>query len=136
MTFTDFFLEMLNGGAITPELLWLILCGRYLSKEATRRELDAWDWFSLPPSMNLILAVFISDAGVWLRSTIIWHWRWLGGGAFNEFQIGGLIVGGALIVLGFLCKIRAMTAPDQGDGPWLAAAALTIVVLAALLVFH
>lgn len=131
-----FFLEMLNGGAITPEFLWLVLLGIYLSRESQRRGLHWSDWFSLPPSMNLILAVFIADAGVWLRSLIVWNWRRTGAGEFNEAELLGLIVGGALIVLGFLCKIRAMTEPDHGPGPWLASAGLTALVLVAMLVFR
>jgi hypothetical protein len=129
-----FFLEMLNGGAITPELLWLVLLSIYLMRETRRRGLNALDWFALPPSMDLILAVFISDSGVCLRSVTIWAWRRFGGGgAFNPMQELLLIAGGALIVVGALCKIRALTRPDHGDGPWLLSMALTAVVLVLML---
>jgi hypothetical protein len=132
-----FFLEILNGGAITPELLWLILLARYLIAEARRRGLHGLAWFHLPPSMNLIVAIFICDAGVCLRSMTIWSWRRVfGAGDFSAVQSGLLIVGGALIVIGYLCKIRAVTEPDQGNGPWLRAATLTGAAIILLLVFR
>lgn len=135
--FSAFLLEMLNGGAVTPELLWLVLLAIYLSRESQRRNLRWFDWFHLPPSMSLMLAVFISDAGVWLRSFVIWNWRRSGGaGEFNELEVAVLIFGCTMIVLGFLCKIRAMTEPDHGRKPWLIAAALTVIALAAMLVFR
>lgn len=137
--FSAFFLEMLNGGAVTPETLWLVLLGVYLVKEARRRrEAHApVNWLGLPPSMNLILAVFICDTGVQLRSLTIWIWRRFDGAAeFSSLQTGLLIAGGLLIVIGTLCKIRALTQPDHGNGPWLRAAGLTIAVLALMLVFR
>lgn len=130
-----FFLEMLNGGAITPELLWLVLLAVYLSKESKRRGLHALDWFSLPPSMDLIVAVFLSDAGVWIRSTTIWVWRrFYGAGEFSNAQQLLLVIGGAMIVVGYLCKIRAWTKPDHGEMPYLVASAATAVVLIMMLV--
>lgn len=128
-------LELLNGGAVTPEMLWLVLLGVYLSKEAKRRGLRAVDWFSLPPSMNLILAVFISDLGVTLRSATVWAWRRFNGGAgdFSSIETAALIVGGTLIVVGSLCKIRAITEPDHGNGPWLLSMASAVVAILVLL---
>lgn len=131
---TDLALELLNGSAVTPELLWLVMIGMYLSKEAKRRGLHALDWFSLPPSMNFMVAIFISDLGIWLKTFTVWIWRRAGGGAFNELEVTLLIVSGVLILLGPLCKIRAMTAPDHGRGPWLIALAWTAVIAILLLV--
>lgn len=132
-----FLLEILNGGAVTPELFWLVLLAIYLSKESRRRGLHYLDWFSLPPSMDLILAVFISDAGVWLRSVTIWAWRRFDdAGDFNQAQQVLLIIGGAMIVVGHLCKIRAMTRPDHGNGPWLIAMASTAIILVGMLAFR
>lgn len=134
--FTDYrlLLEILNGGAITPELMWLVLLSVYLVREAKRRGLHFLDWFHLPPSMNLILAIYICDVGVYLRSITVWVWRINGGHEFSLVQSWLLVVGGGLIVLGTLCKIRAITAPDHGDRPWFVAGALTLLV-AAILVF-
>lgn len=132
-----FFLEMLNGGALTPELFWLVLLARYLARESKRRGLHMLDWISLPPSMDLMLAIFISDTGVWIRSLTIWAWRRFGGaGEFNQVQLALLICGGALIVVGYLCKVRALTRPDEGDVPWLTAMACSAVVLVVMLVFR
>lgn len=132
----DLALELLNGSAVTPELLWLVMIGLYLSKEARRRGLHALDWFNLPPSMNFMLAIFISDLGIWLKTFTVWLWRRSGAGPFNELEITLLAVSGVLILLGPLCKIRALTAPDHGRGPWLVALGWTIAIAAAMLVFR
>lgn len=131
-----FLLEILNGGAITPELIWLVLLTVYLVKEARRRNLHWFDWLHLPPSMNLILAIYVVDAGVTLRSITVWLWRVGGGGEFSALQNGLLIVGGGLIVLGYLCKIRALTSPDHGDLPWFVAGIITLVVVFLLVATH
>lgn len=137
MTDHAFFLEILNGGAVTPELLCLVLLGIYLSRESRRRGLHALDWFALPPSMNLVLAMFIFDSGVWLRSITIWVWRrFFGAGDFSAMQTALLIVGGGLIVVGSLCKIRALTAPDHGRAPWLLASIATLAAIVAIVVFR
>lgn len=132
-----FFLEMLNGGALTPETLWLVLLGTYLVRESKDRGLNPFDWFHLPPSMDLIVAVFICDAGVQIRSLTIWYWRRFGGaGEFTQVETFLLTLGGALIVMGYLCKIRAWTYPDHGNRPWLVAAASTAAALLALLLLR
>lgn len=135
---SPFLLEIMNGASVVPELLWLMLLGIYLSTESKRRGLHALDWFRLPPSMNLILAVFICDLGVNVRSTIVWAWRVRtdGIGDFTGFESGVLIFGAALIVFGSLCKIRAMTYPDQGSRPWLIATAWTALATAILIVLQ
>jgi hypothetical protein len=121
-------LELLNGGAITPELLWLGLLVHYLVKESRRRGLQALDWFNLPPSMNLILAIAICDFGTTLRSMTIWFWRRFGGGDFTDLQVLLLFTAGAFIAFGTLCKIRALTEPDHGWWPWLLATGATLAV--------
>lgn len=133
-----FLLEVLNGGAVTPELLWLVLLGIYLVKEAKRRGLRATDWFKLPPSMNLILAVFISDLGVSMRAAVVWFWRRFNGGVgdFSPFEASILITGCGLIVIGSLCKIRAITEPDHGNGPWLLSMLSAGVAILILLMLH
>lgn len=135
---SPFFLEILSGGAMTPELVCLVLLGIYLSKESKRRGLRRLDWFKLPPSMNLILAMFVYDVGVFLRTVTIWAWRRIDGGVGNLDGIEGLtlVIGGALIVLGSLCKIRALTRPDYGAAPWLAASVVSAVAIGLLLLFR
>lgn len=132
-----FLLEILNGGAITPELIWLSMLTVYLVREARRRGLHWFDWLHLPPSMNLILAIFITDAGVTLRSVTVWLWRRRGGGGdFSFFQSGLLIVGGGMLVLGYLCKIRALTSPDHGDMPWFVSGIISLLVVFLMVVSH
>ena len=132
------FLELLNGGAVTPEAIWLVLLTIYLAKEAKRRGLRRFDSLHLPPSMNLILAIYVCDAGVTIRSVTVWFWRRFGGGHsdFGPIESGLLTIGGALIVWGFLCKIRAITAPDHGDGPWITAMLASAIAIVALVVLR
>ena len=132
-----FFLEILNGGAVTPEVIVLALLAIYLSKESRRRGLRTLDWFHLPPIMNFILAVFIYDTGVCLRSETVWIWRrFSGAGDFSAIEGGLLILGGALIVLGALCTVRALTHPDHGNRPWLVASTLSAIAIMALIIWR
>jgi hypothetical protein len=133
---TEFFLEILNGGAVTPELIWLGILSVYLSRESRRRGLRWFDWFHLPPSMNLMLAIFIFDSAIVGRSWVVWAWRRFdGGGDFAAWHVTALIITGFFILAGTLCKIRAMTYPDLGNGPWLAATTVTVVSIVGLVVF-
>lgn len=129
------FLELLNGGAITPEIICLVLLGRYLVNESKRRGLRAFDWLKLPPSMNLILAVFISDLGVFLRSATVWHWRhFTRAPDFTGPETFIMMIGAVLVVLGPLCKVRALTEPDFGRRPWVTSALLSFLFFLALIV--
>lgn len=128
-------LEILYGTAGLPELLWLVLLTVYLSRESNRRGLRWHDWFKLPPSMNLILAVFLVDLAFSIRAILIWLWRRGGSGEFNDIQIAILIIAGAMVIVGTLCKIRAITHPDYGNGPWLTACGVTVVSLIGLVIF-
>ena len=47
-----------------------------------------------------------------------------------------LIVGDGLIVVGSLCKIRALTAPDHGSLPWLLASAATFAAIVAIVIIR
>lgn len=133
---TAFFLEILNGGAVTPELIWLGIITVYLCKESVRRGLRWFNWFSLPPSMNLILAIFIFDAAIVTRSWVIWAWRRFdSAGEFGPVQTVALTVSGFFILAGTLCKIRAWTHPDYGNAPWLAACGVTFLSLIGLIIF-
>lgn len=132
----SFFLEILNGGAVTPELIWLGILTVYLCKESQRRGLHLFDWLHLPPSMNLIVAIYITDVAIVTRSWIIWAWRRFdGAGTFGPTQTIMLTISGLFIVIGTLCKIRAWTYPDYGNGPWLAAGALTMIGVVGLIIF-
>lgn len=129
-----FFLEILNGGAIAPELICLVLLGLYLAKEYRRRGGRSVNWFRLPPGMALVVAMFIFDFGVCVRSVTIWAWRrFFDAGDFGAMQTALLVAGGALIVVGSLCKIRALTAPDRGNGPWLVASAVSLAAIGLLI---
>jgi hypothetical protein len=132
---TPFFLEILNGGLVTPDLIWLVLLGIYLSKESRRRGLHWFDWFHLPASMNLMLAFFITDAAIVTRSWVVWAWRRFdGGGDFAAWHFTALIITGFFVLVGTLCKIRAWTHPHYGNWPWLVSAVATILGIIVLVV--
>lgn len=132
-------LELLNGGGMVVELFFLIYMVQYLWKETTRRGLGVRTWLAgqLPPSMNFAVAVVVFDVGVWARSVDIWVWRrFFGAAPFNMTQIIILGLGALAILLGSLCKVRAITKPDYGNGPWMVALGSTAAFIAATLYFR
>jgi len=130
-------LELLNGAAIVPAIIVTVLLTRYLVKESHRRGLHGLDWFHLPAGMNLVLAMFLFNNAVLGERIIKWAWRrFLGADDFGIAESGALIFCGALIVIGSLCKVRALTHPDFGNGPWLMATAISAAAVVALLVFR
>lgn len=132
----NYLLQILNGSAVLPELIWITLLSIYLSKESKRRGLHWFNWFALPASMNLMLAIFIYDFAILIRTIVIWAWRRFDLAAqFGPSQQIVLIAAGSLVLIGALCKIRAWTHPDYGNGPWLAATAITILVTLGLMIF-
>ena len=120
------------------ELCFLACMAVYLWRETARRGLGVRAWFlHMPPSMHLAIAIFVFDSGVWLRSAVIWGWRrFFGAGDFGAMQLSLLAYGGAVIVIGSLCKIRAITKPDYGNGPWLASAGAVALFLGVSLLFR
>lgn len=129
-------LELLNGAAIVPGFIVIGLLFRYLVKEAQRRGLHGLDWRHFPPSMNLVLAMFIFVVAVWGEKVFKWGWRFFGAKDFGAGLTVFLIFFGSFVVIGSLCKIRALTRPDFGDGPWLISASLSAVAIVALVVFR
>lgn len=124
-------LELLNGAGMIVDGIFIAWGAHYLFREADRRGLALWEWVvETPPHMNLVVAVLVHDAGVWLRSLVIWSWRRFYGGDFGPWQGALLAAGALLIVVGGLCKIRAVTRPDHGDGPWLACLYVLAIFLA------
>lgn len=130
---TDYFLEILNGGNVTPSVISLAILAWYLIKEAHRANLRWFDWFHLPDNMSFILAVFIFDSGVVLKAFIVWAWRYTGGGPFNMYLTSGLIISGMLTIFGSLCKIRAMTEPNYGGRPWVQSLFASLIGIGLLL---
>jgi len=125
--------ELLSSSVPFPAAVWLTLLGIYLANESTRRGLHPLDWFNLPPSMNLIVAVFVGDAGDLIRAIGVLAWRRDGGsGEFSPFVTACFLVSGALVVMSMLCKIRAWTLPDHGHAPWLLTLAGGVLLVAIL----
>ncbi len=125
-------LELLNGAAVVPGLIVIALLTRYIVKEAKRRGLHPLNWGRFPPGMNLVLAMFLFVIGVWGEKVSKWAWRAFGAGPFGISLTASLIFFGFLIIIGLLCKIRALTRPDFGNWPWLASAAVTALVIGML----
>lgn len=118
-------LHALNGASIFPAISCLVLLGLYLSRESRRRGLRSMDWFKLPPSMNLVLALFIFDVGFCLR--IIATWIWFVAGERIAPVETLLAVTYVTVIIGLLCKVRALTQPDHGMIPWFSVALLTLL---------
>jgi len=127
----DRILAALNAAALVPAVVFLILASRYLIRESTRRGLHPLNWFNLPHSMNLALAMVIFDIFVILRlgTTVLWY---MIGQKILPIELMFLvsIIG---IIVGLLCKIRALTEPEYGRLPWLGSAVLTILAAVFLL---
>ena len=134
MTDPALILETLNGAAIVPGVICTILFTRYMVKETHRRGLRGLDWFHLPPSMDLILAMFLFNSAVLGERVVKWIWRrFFGADDVNAGEAAGMILFGSVIIIASLCKIRALTRPDYGNGPWLVSVAATIGAIAALI---
>jgi small-conductance mechanosensitive channel len=87
--------------------------------------------------MNLVFAIFVFDIGSCTRSIASWSWRHFYGTDTANTQINLMwAFGGILVIVGALCKIRALTYPDHGNRPWLASAGLTAIVLLGLILWH
>ena len=125
-------LEALNGAAVLPGLILLVLLTKYFRREAIRRGLRPMAWFRLPPSMQLALALFIFDAGATLRLGTTWFWYLIGRRLVPMEMMFLLAI--LVMITGLLCKIRALTEPDYGRAPWLISTIVT-GILAVLLLF-
>ena len=131
-------LELLNGGGIVIEACFILFLLMYLRKETLRRGIGIKEWyhFDLPPSMNLAVAVLVFDFGVFARTTVIWAWRkFYGAAEFNPNQIMLLSFAAVVIIVGGLCKIRAVSFPDYGHFPWVMTALMILsFILGSLIV--
>lgn len=131
-------LEIINGNGMLLDGFFLALIGMYLAEETRRRKLRARDWlFRLPVSMHFAVAVAVFDVHVFGKDLLVWQWRRYGhAGAFSHVQIVALVLLGLLGVVGALCKIRAISRPDYGDGPWLLALLVAAAFTAASLLIR
>ncbi len=124
-------LQALNGAAVVPAAICMVLLSLYLCRESRRRGLRAMDWFHLPPSMNLVLAMFLFDVGVIFRLGATWAWYFFGEDMVAVESAFAIAI--AAITVGVLCKIRALTEPDYGRAPWVASCAATAAAVFLLL---
>lgn len=132
-------LEIISGAGALLEFLFLLGLVQYLRKECIRRKLTKTDMLLLrfPPSMNLAVALVTFDTGVTIQRAIIWAWRALyDAGELSRLQLAGIAFGGLLIVIGGLCKIRSVTQPDLGAGPWVVSMILVVLFVVLSLVIR
>lgn len=117
---SDLFLEKTNGAGSLLEAIFICWAIVFLVRDARRRHLAAEQWFSLPPHLAFMMAVVIHDGGSLIRSMVVWFWRryYNEGDPFNPHLTFFLEIGGVLLLVGSLCKIRAVTRPDYGHVPW------------------
>lgn len=125
-------LEILNGVGVILAVCFLIFLTVYLAREHKARNLRLWDWFfRLPPSMHLVVAIYVFDLGVVVRAGVIWIWRrFFAGGDMTLTQLSLLLFGAGIIAIGSLCKIRAISKPTFGNWPWVAALGIVLLYLA------
>lgn len=125
-------LEVLNGVGVILAVCFLVFLTIYLAREHKARNLRFRDWFfRLPPSMHLVVAIYVFDLGVVVRTSVIWIWRrFFDGGDMSLTQLLLLLFGAGIIAIGSLCKIRAISKPSFGDWPWLASMGLVAIYLA------
>lgn len=125
-------LEILNGVGVILSMCFLVFLTVYLGREHYARNLKFRDWFfRLPPSMHLVVAIYVFDLGVVLRTGTIWIWRrFFASGDMSLLQLLLLLFGAAVIGIGSLCKIRAISKPSFGNWPWVAALVLVVFYLA------
>lgn len=129
-------LELLNGAGGIVDGFFVAWGIWYLWREGRRGRVAFWHRFlNLPAPMNFVVAVVVHDGGVLVRSATIWAWRRVyDGGDLGRVQLAVLIFGAAMIVVGGLCKIRAVTKPTYGNAPWLACLYCLLIFLAGSLV--
>lgn len=132
-------LELINGGAMVLSMFFLVFLGMYLWREVRARKLTLNDWVHgrFPVSINLAIAILVFDFGALIRAHVIWVWRsFYGAEDFGSIQAISLTIGAAFMVVGALCKIRAVTRLTFGDWPWLASAVTALVFLSTTIYFH
>lgn len=124
-------LEILNGAALMPVTICLVLLTTYLCREAVRRGLHALDWWHLPPSMSLALAMFVFVAFVGLRylATVIFY------SIGQQVQPLAILFVFSIIgmIIGLLCTIKAITEPEYGKMPWMVSVGATICIVAVMI---
>lgn len=135
MTSPSLPLELLNGASFVVDGFFIVWGVWYLYREGLRRKVPFWRRFlKLSAPMNFVVAVVVHDAGVVMRSAVIWLWRRAGAGDLGPWQLFFLTLGAAMIVVGGLCKVRAVTKPAYGDAPWLACLYCLVIFLAGSLI--
>lgn len=129
----DFLLELLNGCSAILNAVFVYWLVRYLIVETSRRKIPLRDWMAkTPPAMHFATAIVVFDSGVFVRAATMWAWPHSNGSAkINTPLLAFLAIGSFLIGVGAICKIRAISHPDHGDGPWLFAVAIATVFLVA-----
>lgn len=123
--------ETENRAAIFPAVVLLVLLGRYLSREAIRRGIHPLKWHLLPPSMNLALAMFIFDFGVTIRYVATAFWYARGENIATLLGVFNLAIG--IMIVGLLCKIKAITEPEYGRWPWFFTMTTVLAIIFVLL---
>lgn len=139
-----FELELLNGNGLITEATFLICILLYLRTELRERGLGVKDWFylRLPHHINFAVAVMVADTGVCIRAGAIWIWRrFMGSGGMPMWLFAILAVGIMLIIVGSLCKIRALSYPVAIGSiatvrPWVVTLVALCLFMAASILFR
>jgi len=84
-------------------------------------------------AMVLATALFVDMTGAFITRAIVWYWRRIGvgggGGAMNQIQVFGMLIGAIGIAVGVLMIIHALARPRYGNMAWLSVALVDIIYL-------
>lgn len=119
-------LEQLNGIWAISSLALLVICIFYLQHEArARRYRFDLGWRKvMTTGMRTATAVAAISLGCTLRSFAVFIW-YTGGGK-TDLQLGWVMAGTIIAVIGFVCSVREFSFPIYGHRPW----QLTVVAIA------
>lgn len=123
-------LEIINGAWAMAALCLMLVAVSYFSHEWIARSISLWRWRSeITLGMRVALAVGTISLGVLITRALIWIWRVIyGGGVFSRWQMGVLVFGAFIGLVGFICAIREYSRPLFGEWVWVTSAAAIVLV--------
>lgn len=126
-------LAVINGAWGTAALCLMLVAVAYFSHEWVARGVSVWRWRTeITLGMRVSLAVGTMSLGILITRAMIWSWRVIfGGRVFTEWQMGVLVFGAVIGLIGFICAIREYSRSLFGDWVW-ALSTATIVLVAFL----
>src|SRR6185369_747959 len=118
-------LEVINGAwaAAAASLIheWIAIGFYYMPVRKWRGALTL--------GMRVALAIGTISLGVLITRVMMWVWRVIyGGGMFANWQLGVLVLGAVVGLVGFICAIREYSRTLFGDWVWVLSTAAIVLV--------